>query len=464
MKIRFRFWVGLSIVLVYGVIAAGAIVRMTGSGMGCPDWPKCFGYLIPPTERAQLDWKATHDYQAGQVIIVAEELRVANNDFRSSDQYNRTNWEHYDQHDYAIFNPVHTWIEFLNRLLGALGGLATLVVGILSFWQWKKSKLIALVAWLIIFGMGFQAWLGKTVVDSNLQPFKITIHMVMALVIVALLLYLYYISKTEKSIKAIPSYIKGFAVLTLVLTLVQIAMGTQVRHDVEFQGDGSKATFYYTAENRVDFRQLIKDMAQAFSIRIEMRQIGLRQEASRLGGIGSCGRELCCSTWLTDFRTVSTAAARYQQLSLNPQKLAGQCGKLKCCLNFELDAYRKALKSFPKIDAKLHTEKGIAVCQKIDIFKGHMWYAYKGDWMTWHLLSNEQASEIVKKNKANEPVASLEEYTLDLPPKQEEKVFENVVGQDSLNRFDRPKKNTRNKKNNRDRNRNRNRKAPQKNE
>ncbi|MCH1517645.1 MAG: hypothetical protein L7T62_03425 [Flavobacteriaceae bacterium] len=236
--------------------------------------------------------------------------------------------------------------------------------------------------------------------------------------------------------------------------------------DVEFQGDGSKATFYYTAENRVDFRQLIKDMAQAFSVRIEMKQIGLRQEASRLGGIGSCGRELCCSTWLTDFRTVSTAAARYQQLSLNPEKLAGQCGKLKCCLNFELDAYRKALKTFPKLDAKLHTEKGIAVCQKTDIFKGYMWYAYKGDWMTWHLLTNEQAAEIVRKNKAKEPVASLEEYVLDLPPaKTEEKVFENVVGQDSLNRFDRPKQ-SKNKKsrNKKPRNRNRNRKAPQKNE
>ena len=237
--------------------------------------------------------------------------------------------------------------------------------------------------------------------------------------------------------------------------------------DVEFQGDGSKATFYYTAENRVDFRQLIKDMAQAFSIRIEMRQIGLRQEASRLGGIGSCGRELCCSTWLTDFRTVSTAAARYQQLSLNPQKLAGQCGKLKCCLNFELDAYRKALKAFPKTDTKLHTEKGIAVCQKVDIFKGHMWYAYKGEWMNWYLLSNEQASEIVRKNKAKETVASLEEFVLDLPSKQEEKVFENVVGQDSLNRFDRPKKsknnkNKRNKSNNH--HRNRNKKASQKNE
>ena len=231
--------------------------------------------------------------------------------------------------------------------------------------------------------------------------------------------------------------------------------------DVEFQGDGNKATFYYTAENRVDFRQLIKDMAMAFGIQIEMRQIGLRQEASRLGGVGSCGRELCCSTWLTDFRTVSTAAARYQQLSLNPQNLAGQCGKLKCCLNFELDAYRKALKKFPKTDTKLHTEKGIAVCQKVDIFKGHMWYAYKGEWMNWYLLSNEQANEIVRRNKAKIPVASLEEFVLDLPPKTEDKTFENVVGQDSLNRFDRPKRN-KNGRNKKPRNRNRNRKAPQK--
>ncbi len=130
--------------------------------------------------------------------------------------------------------------------------------------------------------------------------------------------------------------------------------------DVEYQGDGNKATFYYTAEERVDFRQLIRDLASAFSIRVEMKQVGLRQEAARLGGIGSCGRELCCSTWLTDFRKVNTAAARYQQLSLNPLKLSGQCGKLKCCLNFELDTYLDALKAFPRQDTILKTESGDA--------------------------------------------------------------------------------------------------------
>ena len=209
--------------------------------------------------------------------------------------------------------------------------------------------------------------------------------------------------------------------------------------DVELQGDGSKATFYYTAEKRVDFRQLIKDMAQAFTIRVDMRQIGLRQEAARLGGIGSCGRELCCSTWLTDFRSVSTSAARYQQLSLNPQKLAGQCGKLKCCLNYELDSYRNALKSFPKMETKLQTEKGVGVCQKIDIFKGYLWYAYRGEWMNWHLLTTDQANEIISMNKAEKPVSSLEDYAHEEKAEAPEKVFENVVGQDSLNRFDRPK-------------------------
>ncbi len=229
--------------------------------------------------------------------------------------------------------------------------------------------------------------------------------------------------------------------------------------DVEFQGDGSKATFYYTAEERVDFRQLIKDMAKAFSIRIEMRQIGYRQEAQRLGGIGSCGRELCCSTWLSDFRSVSTSAARYQQLSLNPQKLAGQCGKLKCCLNYELDVYMDALKDFPSQDTKLHTEKGLAFCQKTDIFKATLWFSYKDDPANWHVLSKEQVQEILEKNKKKEKVASLEEYVVDHKVIDDKVVFENVVGQDSLTRFDRPKRsrNSRNRNRNKNKNKGKNR-------
>ena len=222
--------------------------------------------------------------------------------------------------------------------------------------------------------------------------------------------------------------------------------------DIEFQGDASKATFYYTAEERVDFRELIKVFAREFRTRIEMKQFGFRQEAARLGGIGSCGRELCCSTWLTDFRSVSTSAARYQQLSLNPLKLAGQCGKLKCCLNYELDSYLDALKAFPKKEKKLQTEKGTAICQKTDIFKGLMWYAYEGEWMNWHILSATQANEIIEKNKKGEKVASLEEYAVE---HVEDTIteFENVVGQDSLTRFDNPKRNNR-RKNNKNRNRN----------
>ena len=166
-----------------------------------------------------------------------------------------------------------------------------------------------------------------------------------------------------------------------------------------------------------------------------MRQIGFRQEASRLGGIGSCGRELCCSTWLTDFRSVNTSAARYQQLSLNPQKLAGQCGKLKCCLNYELDTYLDALKEFPKNEVKLHTKKGTAVCQKIDIFKGLLWYAYEGDWSNWHVLTTEQANKIIAANSKKEPVGSLEEYSVPVA-QEKEPDFNNAVGQDSLTRFD----------------------------
>ncbi len=225
--------------------------------------------------------------------------------------------------------------------------------------------------------------------------------------------------------------------------------------DIEYQGDGSKATFYYTAEERVDFRELIKVFARDFKTRIEMRQVGFRQEAARLGGIGSCGRELCCSTWLTDFRSVSTSSARYQQLSLNPLKLAGQCGKLKCCLNYELDTYLEALDNFPKTDIKLQTEKGVAICQKTDIFKGMMWYAYDGEWMNWHKITTEQAREIIQLNEQKKKAVSLEEYASELF--EDTKVqIENVVGQDSLTRFDSPKRRKK-RRNNRKRNKNRRR-------
>ena len=215
--------------------------------------------------------------------------------------------------------------------------------------------------------------------------------------------------------------------------------------DIEFQGDGTKVTFYYTADERVDFRELIKLYAREFRTKIEMKQVGLRQEAARLGGIGSCGRELCCSTWLSDFRSVSTSAARYQQLSLNPQKLAGQCGKLKCCLNYELGSYMDALKNFPKKEIKLKTEKGTAICQKTDIFKKQLWYAYVGEWNNWFLLTVDQANAIIKENKLNKLVSGLEEYTSENNNLEENK-FENVVGQDSLTRFDKPRKKKHNKR------------------
>ncbi|MCC5923292.1 MAG: hypothetical protein JJT77_05875, partial [Crocinitomicaceae bacterium] len=218
--------------------------------------------------------------------------------------------------------------------------------------------------------------------------------------------------------------------------------------DVEFQGDGSKATFYYTAEGRVDFRQLIKDMADAFKVRIEMRQIGARQEAARLGGLGSCGRELCCSTWLTDFRSVSTSAARYQQLSLNPQKLAGQCGKLKCCLNYELDMYVEVVKDFPSTDIKLYTEKGVAFHLKTDVFKQLMWYLYDTKAVGGPAiipLAPERVKEIIELNKKSQKPADLKDF--------EEKVlspivedYTNVVGQEDLGRFDDVFKRKKNKK------------------
>lgn len=209
--------------------------------------------------------------------------------------------------------------------------------------------------------------------------------------------------------------------------------------DIEFQGDGAKATFFYTAEDRVDFRELIRKFADAFGVRIEMRQIGMRQEAARLGGIGSCGRELCCSTWLTDFRSVSTSAARYQQLSLNPQKLAGQCGKLKCCLNFELDQYLEAVKKFPSGNTKLKTQGGIAFHFKTDIFKGIMYFIQQDQPGSSPVgIPVEQVKEIIAMNEAGEKPMTLMDFMVEEIVEKEE-VYTNVVGQDSLTRFDQKK-------------------------
>ncbi len=244
---------------------------------------------------------------------------------------------------------------------------------------------------------------------------------------------------------------------------IAIELGLEMKiSDVEYQGDKSKAIFYYTAEGRVDFRELIKRLAGEFKARIEMKQIGVRQEASRLGGIGSCGRELCCSSWLTDFRSVSTSAARYQQLSLNPQKLAGQCGKLKCCLNYELSTYVDALKDFPDVNINLKTKKGEAFYRKMDIFKNLMWYSYQDDTVKFIELKLERVNEIIAMNKKEEKPADL----IDFVEYKEVIVvpdYANVVGQDSLTRFDAPKggKNHKKKKHHKNSNHNRNKKPNQ---
>ena len=235
MENSFKMSVKISLILVYLVIAAGSIVRMTGSGMGCPDWPKCFGYWIPPTERTQLDWKPGHQYTKGQVIILNEELRVANGNFVSSKIFSDRNWGFYTQHDYAIFDPYETWIEYLNRLLGVVAGLAVLIMTILSFWKWKKNISHTFISVLILLGMGFQAWLGKTVVDSNLAPYRVSLHMGMALLIVLGLVFLLF-SNQKKTI-SIPRNItlKVSAWFAVLLTLFQIGLGTQVRQFVDLQ-------------------------------------------------------------------------------------------------------------------------------------------------------------------------------------------------------------------------------------
>ena len=234
MESKFHNLTKLALLLVYLVIIAGAFVRMTGSGMGCPDWPKCFGFYVPPTEVSQILFKANNDYSKGQMILYnEEELLVAKSDFKSDDFINLNNWEVYEKHDYVIFNPVHTWIEYINRLIGAISGIPILIFTIISIIYFKKFRHLTLISIITLVAMGFQAWLGKTVVDSNLEGFKITIHMLMALFIVALLIYLVY--SGSKSFTNRNKTFKYLLLFGLFLTLIQIVLGTQVRQVVDEQ-------------------------------------------------------------------------------------------------------------------------------------------------------------------------------------------------------------------------------------
>jgi cell fate regulator YaaT (PSP1 superfamily) len=225
--------------------------------------------------------------------------------------------------------------------------------------------------------------------------------------------------------------------------------------DVEYQGDKTKAIFYYIAEERVDFRELIKVLAEEFKIRIEMRQIGTRQESGRIGGIGSCGRELCCSKWICNFVSVTTNSARHQELSLNPQKLAGQCGKLKCCLNFELDCYLDAKKEFPDTSEELHTKQGTAYHQKTDIFRKILWYSFNKE-CSENLIpvTVDRVKEIVEINRKGESVESLVEVK---DSASEGYGFENDVGQESADRFNKKNNNNKKRKSKRNKKRRKNR-------
>jgi cytochrome c oxidase assembly protein subunit 15 len=235
MKKYFLTAAKITLILVYLVIVAGAAVRMTGSGMGCPDWPKCFGYYVPPSDIAELTWSSNREFEKGQVIIKDEALLVAVDDFTTGDTFDQTHWRPYTKHDYAIFNPTHTWIEYVNRLVGALAGVATFAMAIFSFGFWRENKRLTILSWLAVFLMGFQGWLGAKVVYSVLNPVKITVHMVVALVIVALVLYIIRKASGTVAHLKFDRFFNNILVVALLLSLIQIVLGTQVRQFVDEQ-------------------------------------------------------------------------------------------------------------------------------------------------------------------------------------------------------------------------------------
>lgn len=224
-----------SIIIVYLVVLAGAIVRMTGSGMGCPDWPKCFGYLIPPTERTQLDWIPNFDYNKNQIIIIEDELFFAIDDFRSADSLDIDNWEKYTKHDYSKFNVYHTWIEYINRLIGAIAGISVLILFITSLKYINKKFLVTFLSFLSLVAILFQAWLGKIVVDSNLSANTISIHMIMAIILLFILFSILSIVNKKSNLKDLPRNISVLIILSIIMLSAQIIIGTEVRKFIDIK-------------------------------------------------------------------------------------------------------------------------------------------------------------------------------------------------------------------------------------
>ena len=225
----------ISIVIVYLVILAGGIVRMTGSGMGCPDWPKCFGFLIPPTERSQLEWKSNSEYNKNQIVIIDEKLFYANDKFKSKSKFEMSNWSKYTKHDYSKFNVYHTWIEYINRLIGAIAGLSVLILFVNSLKFLKTKKIITGLSFLALIAIIFQAWLGKMVVDSNLTANTITIHMLMAIILLFILFSILAISNPNKKRIKISRNISILVLISIVLLLIQIITGTEVRKFIDIK-------------------------------------------------------------------------------------------------------------------------------------------------------------------------------------------------------------------------------------
>lgn len=225
----------ISIVIVYLVILAGGIVRMTGSGMGCPDWPKCFGFLIPPTERSQLEWKSNSEYNKNQIVIIDEKLFYANDKFKSKSKFEMSNWSEYTKHDYSKFNVYHTWIEYINRLIGAIAGLSILILFVNSLKFLKTKKIITGLSFLALIAIIFQAWLGKMVVDSNLTANTITVHMLMAIILLFILFSILAISNPSKKRVKISRNISILVLISIVLLLIQIITGTEVRKFIDIK-------------------------------------------------------------------------------------------------------------------------------------------------------------------------------------------------------------------------------------